>query len=129
VPSKAIREAVVPEEHTREAVVPEVSTREAVVPEVVTTEGLITGVAITTMVEVRTSSSADTSGSLTTPIRMAIILTITPTTILIRIRAIPTPMTSLLSILSKSNLHTGITARIQKVITRTSRAVRGAGRV
>ncbi len=123
----------IPEEVTTEEAIPEVDTTEEeataevdTMEEVATMEG-----AATTMAEVRTSSLAGPSGSLTTPILTAIIRTVTPIPILtltsIRIRITPLRMTNLRCISNLSKRIPGITVRIRKVITRMSRAVLAAG--
>ena len=85
----------------------------------------------TTMAEVRTSSLAGPSGSLTTPILTAIIRTVTPIPILtltsIRIRITPLRMRNLRCMSNLSNRIPGITVGIQEGITRTSRVVLAAG--
>ena len=78
LPAEVLPEAAITAAATAEAVI----TEEEATAEAVTTEEAITGVATTeeaimeevatTMAEVRTSSLADTSGSLSTPIRTAI---------------------------------------------------------
>jgi hypothetical protein len=127
MPSRAVPEEVIPEEATTA-----VATTEEVIPEEATTAvaPIIMAVAAIIMAEVRASTSVDTSGSLTMPILTVIIHMVTPTLILTltRIRTTLISMTSLRCISNRSNVHTGTTVGIQRVITPMSQAVRGAGR-
>ena len=132
LPAEVLPEAAI----TAAATAEEVITEEEATAEVVTTEEAITGVATTeevatTMAEVRTSSLAGPSGSLTTPILTAIFRTVTPILILtltsIHIRITPLRMTNLRCMSNLSNRIPGITVGIQKGITRTSRVVLAAG--
>ena len=127
LPAAAITEAATAEE---------VITEEVATAEAATTEEAITGVATTeevatTMAEVRTSSLAGPSGSLTTPILTAIIRMVTPIPILtltsILIIITPLRMTNLRCMSNLSNHIPGITVGIQEGITRTSRVVLAAG--
>jgi hypothetical protein len=85
---------------------------------------------ITTMAEVRGSSSADTSGSPTITATRIITRTVTPITtpMGMRIPLTPIRMTNLKRILNRNSLLTGITVGIRKVITRMSQVVRAGGR-
>ena len=109
----------------------EAATTEVVIPQGVIMEEAIMEEAIITVEEVRASSLAGHSHSLTTPILTAIIHMVTriiiPTLIGIPIRTIPMLMTNHRCILNQSNLIPGITVRIPKVTTRMSRAVRAGG--
>jgi len=135
---RAVPEAATAEEPVLPAAaITEAATAEEVITEeAATTEEAITGVATTeevatTMAEVRTSSLAGPSGSLTTPILTAIIRTVTPIPILtltsIRIIITPLRMTNLRCMSNLSNRIPGTTVEIQKGITRTSRVVLAAG--
>ena len=83
--------------------------------------------AATTMAEVRTSTLAGPSGSLST----AIILTAIPIPILtltnILIPVTPLRMLNLRCMSNLNNRIPGITVRMRKLITRTSRVVLAAG--
>ena len=132
LPAAAITAAATAEEViTEEEATAEAVTTEEATTGVATTEEVTTEEVATTMAEVRTSSLAGPSGSLTTPIRMAIIRMVTPIPILtltsIRIRITPLRMTNLRYMSNLSNRIPGITVGIRKVITRTSRVVLGAG--
>ena len=112
---------------TEAAATEEEATVEVAITEEATTEAATTEEVATTMAEVRTSTLAGPSGSLST----AIILTAIPIPILtltsIRIRITPLHMPNLRCMSNLSNRIPGITVRIRKVITRTSRVVLAAG--
>jgi len=130
---RAVPEAVTTEEEVLRAVVvitEAAATEEEATVEVAITEEAITEAA-TTMEEVHTSSLAGPSGSLSTPIRTVIIPTVIPIPILtltnILIPVTPLRMLNLRCMSNLNNRIPGITVRMRKLITRTSRVVREDG--
>ena len=125
-----ITEAAATEEAATAEAITEVAITEVATAEAIT-EAATMEEAATTMAEVHTSSLAGPSGSLSIPIRTVIIPTVIPIPILtltnILIPVTPLRMLNLRCMSNLNNRIPGITVRMRKLITRTSRVVREDG--